>query len=398
MCVQKKNINKWLLVAVILGGITGLWGHSWLLSAATIMSEIFIKLLKLISLPILFFALVSTLAGLDNWQELATLGKRILRYSLLTTYAAAVIGLLFLVILKPTVSLVGIDPVMIPEVTNQSYWQFLWQIIPDNIVQAFAHNNVLGIAFFGLLLGVSILKLDPEPKEQCKKIFSSIFAAILNIASMVIKIMPIGVWAFVALLVSASVDNPGRLKELFIYTLCVLGANFVQGFVVLPLLLKYKGLSPKRVFKGLWPALVTAFFTKSSAATMPVTLTCLKNNLNVNAKTANTTVPLCTVINMNGCAAFIVVTVLFVAMSHGVTFSVAEMILWTVMATIAALGNAGVPMGCYFLTSAFLVSMNLPLTLLGWILPIYVVIDMVETALNVWSDGCIAVIIDKEEA
>jgi Na+/H+-dicarboxylate symporter len=286
---------------------------------------------------------------------------------------------------------------MIPEVTQQSYWKFLWQIIPDNIVQSFVQNNVLGIAFFGLLLGVSILQLEQEPKEQCKKIFSSIFAAILNIAGMVIKIMPIGVWAFVALLVSASVNNPSRLTELMIYTLCVLGANVVQGFVVLPLLLKYKGVSPQKTFKGLWPALVTAFFTKSSSATMPVTLTCLKKNLKINEKTANTTVPLCTVINMNGCAAFIVVTVLFVAMSHGVTFSAGEMVLWTVMATIAALGNAGVPMGCYFLTSAFLTSMNLPLTLLGWILPIYVVIDMVETALNVWSDGCIAMIIDKEE-
>lgn len=397
MCAQKQNPNTWLFMAVALGILTGLWGHSWLLMGAEIVSEIFMKLLKLISLPILFFALVSTLAGLDNWQELATIGKRILRYSLFTTYIAAVIGLLFLVILKPRVSLMSIDPVTVPEVIHQSYWQFLWQIIPDNIVQAFAHNNVLGIAFFGLLLGTSILKLDGEPKDTCKKIFTGIFAAILNIAGMIIKIMPIGVWAFVALLVSASLSHPERLKELMIYTICVLGANVVQGMVVLPLLLKAKGLSPLRVFKGLSPALIMAFFTKSSSATMPVTLTCLKNNLQVNAKTANTTVPLCTVINMNGCAAFIIVTVLFVAMSHGVTFSVGEMILWTVMATIAALGNAGVPMGCYFLTSAFLVSMNLPLTLLGWILPLYMVIDMVETALNVWSDGCIATIIDAEE-
>lgn len=386
----------YLLVAVVLGILTGFWGPEWLLGGANVVSEIFIKLLKLISLPILFFALVSTLSGLDNWQELATIGKRILRYSLFTTYIAAVIGLLFLLVLKPTISLGGIDPMTVPIVTEQSYWHFLWQIIPDNIVQAFAHNNVLGIAFFGLLLGLSILKLEDEPKEQCKKIFASLCAALLNIASMIIRVMPFGVWAFVALLISASVQNPERLKELMIYTLCVLGANVVQGFVVLPLLLKAKGLSPITVFKGLWPALMTAFFTKSSSATMPITLTCLKKNLKVKAKTANTVVPLCTVINMNGCAAFIVVTVLFVAMSHGVMFSWAEMILWTVMATIAALGNAGVPMGCYFLTSAFLVSMNLPLTLLGWILPLYVVMDMVETALNVWSDGCITVIIDQE--
>jgi Na+/H+-dicarboxylate symporter len=100
---------------------------------------------------------------------------------------------------------------------------------------------------------------------------------------------------------------------------------------------------------------------------------------------------------MNGCAAFILTTVLFVSMSNGVPYTLFEMILWIFIATIAALGNAGVPMGCYFLSSALLAAMNVPLPILGVILPFYSLIDMLETSINVWSDACVTAIVDKEE-
>jgi Na+/H+-dicarboxylate symporter len=99
---------------------------------------------------------------------------------------------------------------------------------------------------------------------------------------------------------------------------------------------------------------------------------------------------------MNACAGFILITVLFVSMSNGVTSSPIEMILWVVIATIAAIGNAGVPMGCYFLSTAFLAAMNVPLHILGIILPFYTLIDMLESAINVWSDSCVAAVVDKE--
>ena len=100
---------------------------------------------------------------------------------------------------------------------------------------------------------------------------------------------------------------------------------------------------------------------------------------------------------MNGCAAFIIITVLFVAISNGIEFSIAELIAWVFIATLAAVGNAGVPMGCYFLSLALLTSMNVPLDLMFVILPFYVFLDMLETAINVWSDACVTAIVDKEE-
>jgi Na+/H+-dicarboxylate symporter len=150
------------------------------------------------------------------------------------------------------------------------------------------------------------------------------------------------------------------------------------------------------MFKGMLPALSVAFFTKSSAAALPMAMRCAEEKLGISKRVSSFTLPLCTTINMNACAAFILITVLFVSMSQGVVYSYPEMALWIVLSTIAAIGNAGVPMGCYFLASAFLAAMNVPLHLLGVILPFYTLIDMLESSINVWSDSCVAAIVQQE--
>jgi len=121
-----------------------------------------------------------------------------------------------------------------------------------------------------------------------------------------------------------------------------------------------------------------------------------QQNLKVSPRVASFTFPLCSVINMNGCAAFILITTLFVSMLSGMVFTPVELVGWIFLATLAAVGNAGVPMGCFFLTSAFLIGMKVPLYMMGLILPFYTLLDMIETALNVWSDACIAIVVDKE--
>ncbi len=171
--------------------------------------------------------------------------------------------------------------------------------------------------------------------------------------------------------------------------------SLVQGSVVLPTFLTFFNISPVRLFKAMFPALTMAFFTKSSVGTLPMALKCAQENAGISPKVANFTFPLCTTINMNACAAFILITVMFVMSSYGTTITLLEMVLWIGIATIAAIGNAGIPMGCYFLTSSLLVAMDYPLTIMGIILPFYALIDMLETALNIWSDSCVAAAVDK---
>ena len=148
--------------------------------------------------------------------------------------------------------------------------------------------------------------------------------------------------------------------------------------------------------KGMLPALSLAFFSKSSVGTLPVTMSTVEKNLHVKPEISRFVLPLCTSINMNGCAAFIFTTVIYLMQNNGLHVSLASMGLWIVVATVAAIGNAGIPMGCFFLSASLLASMNVPITLMGIILPFYSLIDMLETALNVWSDSCVAKVVDEK--
>ena len=279
-----------------------------------------------------------------------------------------------------------------------SYLTFLFNIIPSNIFQAFAESNVMGIVCVAILLSIAILFLPEEQKIFLHKLFSGLFAAMIKLTSFIITLMPIAIWAFMALLVKDLQHNYAQVSSLMLYLACVVGANIIQGIVILPILLKCKKISPLKTFRGMIQPLTVAFFTKSSNATLPVAIRAAEKNLGVSSRVSNFTLPLCSVINMNGCAAFILITVLFVSTINGMTFGVTDFIGWIFLATFAAIGNAGVPMGCFFLTSAFLIGMDIPLYMMGIILPFYTVIDMIETTLNVWSDACITVAVDKDLA
>ena len=183
--------------------------------------------------------------------------------------------------------------------------------------------------------------------------------------------------------------------ELGKYVAVVLGGNVLQFFVVLPLFLLIRKINPLKVFKGMLPAVLMALFTKSSAATLPVTVASAENNLNAKPEVARFILPLCCTINMNGCAAFIMVTSLFVMQNGGVALTFNTIAVWVLIAVISAVGNAGVPMGCYFLTLSLMSGINMPIGVLGVILPVYAVIDMIETAVNVWSDSCVCAMVDK---
>jgi Na+/H+-dicarboxylate symporter len=159
--------------------------------------------------------------------------------------------------------------------------------------------------------------------------------------------------------------------------------------VVLPIFLLTRHLNPIRVMSKMTPAILTALFTKSSAATLPVTMETAEKRLGIQPKVARFVLPICTTINMNGCAAFILVTSLFVMQQGGIELTWPTMLTWLLISVVSAIGNAGVPMGCYFLTLSLMSGINAPIAVLGIILPIYTIIDMVETAVNVWSDSCV---------
>ena len=209
--------------------------------------------------------------------------------------------------------------------------------------------------------------------------------------------LPLGIVAFAAQL-SSQVSAGVVADSLGLYTLVIIGANLLQMFVVLPLFLLARGLNPVKVFRAMTPAVLMALFTKSSAATLPVTIRSAEERLKAKPHVARFVLPICCTINMNGCATFILVTSLFILQNGGVELTLGTMLLWLCIAVISAVGNAGVPMGCYFLTLSLMAGTQSPaLGIMGIILPIFTIIDMIETAENVWSDSCVCAMVNPKD-
>lgn len=383
-------------IALTLGVLVSLLPFPIIFDIANHTAEVFINFLKLLGTPIIFLSVIATITRMSNLKEATALLRKILKYTLLTTLIAASIGAALFLLIHPAqpstenaVSAASTSPVL-------TYLSFLKSIVPSNFVEAFLKNNVLGVAFMATILGAAILQLKKEQKEILGGFFQAFFNALLKVSSIIIKLLPLGVFFFSIKLGEMLQSNAKEMHSLMLYAICVISANLIQGLIVLPILLKKRGISPLKLSKAMLPALTTAFFTKSSSATLPLALECSKSRFKISSRTADISFPLCSIINMNGCAAFILITTLFVSSSYGIEITLLNTLPWIFISTLAAIGNAGVPMGCYFLTSAFVVGMKLPLELLGMILPLYAFFDMIETCLNVWSDSSITAIVDKE--
>ncbi|WP_257285238.1 dicarboxylate/amino acid:cation symporter [Endozoicomonas sp. SESOKO1] len=389
------NSNLILLIAGLFGIVTGWLDLAALNQASEVVSDLFIRMLKLISLPIIFFALVSTLSGMGKTSEVKRLGGQVLKYTVITTLVAASVALALYLLIAPAGNPGPLAATDEPAGPTGSYWSYLAGVIPSSFVEPFYTHNVMGVLFLALLLSAAIMALERRQKEILHSFFDSMFAAIMKMTGLILKLMPLAVWAFVNQFIH-DLQSQKILQDLALYLLCVLLANIVQAGLILPILLKFKGISPWQTMKAMWPALTVAFFAKSSAAALPYAVECAERDMRIQSKVARFSLPLCITVNMNACAAFILITVLFVSQSNGILFSPLELLSWIVIASIAAIGNAGVPMGCYMLSSAFLAAMGVPLQLLVIILPFYALIDMLESAINVWSDSCVTVMVNAD--
>lgn len=384
------------LVAIALGIANGLWGTDLTLAVSDFISTVFIRCFKFVSIPIIAVSIIATLATISQSSESGKIFRHTIFYTLFTTIlAASVAALLYLFFAPANISASGAAAPA--SVAGRSYMDYVQTVIPDNILAPFLSANVLSVLLVSALVGIAIAKLPAtsEPRNAILNFFKGAQAVLFVIVGWLIRILPIGIFGFISQLVIEMVSGV-EIGGLGSYFATVITANFVQMLLVLPALLLLRGLNPIRVAKGMAPALAVAFFSKSSAGTLPVTMACSENNVGVRSPVARFVLPICTTINMNGCAAFIFVTVIFLMQNAGIDISATTMLTWIVIATVAAVGNAGVPMGCFFLSASLLASMDVPIHLMGVILPVYAVIDMIETTLNVWSDSCVAACVNKD--
>ena len=383
--------------ALLVGTLLGWLQIGWIDATATFVATVYTRLFQLLAVPTIVLAVTTTLATLGKEQGAGRIFGRALTYTLLTTFVAAAVGLLLYIVIAPG-NLPGklLTTNLSPLTPNHSYADHLLSVIPDNIVRPFLEGNVLSLLLLAFAVGFTLSRM---PQSDNKVVVVKGLLGIQELLFLLIRgliwTLPLGIVAFAAQL-AAQLTAGVVADSLGKYVLVVLGGNVLQFFVVLPLFLLMRGLNPIRTLSKMMPAVLMALFTKSSAATLPVTMESAEQRLGVRPQVARFVLPICTTINMNGCAAFILVTSLFVMQQGGIPLTWTTMLTWLLISVISAVGNAGVPMGCYFLTLSLMSGIGAPVAVLGIILPIYTIIDMVETAVNVWSDSCVCAMTDRD--
>jgi Na+/H+-dicarboxylate symporter len=392
-----KNLLLWI-VALVVGAVLGLLGLGWLNSLMDFVATVYTRLFQLLAVPTIALAVITTLTSFGRQKDTGRIFGKTLFYTLFTTVVAAAVGLLLYVVVAPenlslpaaegNVDSLGLKP-------EASFYDHILAVIPNNVVRPFLEGNVLSILLVSIAVGLGLARLpETEGKQTVVKFLQGLQELLFLLIRGLIWALPLGIVAFAAQL-SAQVSAGVVADSIGKYVLVVLGGNVIQFFVVLPLFLLARGLNPIHVLSRMTPAVLMALFTKSSAATLPVTMETAENRLGVRKNIARFVLPICTTINMNGCAAFILVTSLFVMQQGGTPITLTTILTWIIISVVSAVGNAGVPMGCYFLTLSLMSGVGAPVAVLGIILPIYTIIDMVETAENVWSDSCVAAIVNK---
>ena len=419
---MKKTI-LWL-GALVVGAILGVLGLDWLNQLMNFVATVYTRLFQLLAVPTIVLAVITTFATFGSKGSGKIFGRTLI-YTLLTTFAAAAVGALLYVIIDPSnLPSLG-EATSSPPTQGElegvpvSYYDHILSVIPNNIIKPFLEGNVLSLLLIAFAVGIGLSKLPESENKarssesrqvdldgrdvtrlaECKSVVVKGLIGLQDLLFLLIRgliwTLPLGILAFSAQL-SAQVSAGVVADSIGKYVLVVLGGNVIQFFIILPLFLIIRGLNPIHVLGKMMPAVLMALFTKSSAATLPVTMESAEQRLGVRKEIARFVLPICTTINMNGCAAFILVTSLFVMQNGGTPLTLGTILLWLLISVVSAIGNAGVPMGCFFLTLSLMSGIGAPVAILGIILPIYTIIDMVETAENVWSDSCVCAMTDHD--
>ena len=398
-----KQVVLWV-AALVLGGVLGMLGCGWLNNFFDFVATAYTRCFQFVAVPTVALAILTAMASLGEGKAMGRVFAKTLTFTVLTSLVAALVGLgLYLVVNPGTidekiVKAVADNADAMAQIsrTPETVYGHILNAIPNNLVKPFAEGNVLAIVLISAAIGIMIAVL--EKKSANVKALHQTLVGLQEVFFGLIKgliwALPVGIVAFAAQL-AAQMSAGVVVGSIGKYVLVVLVGNLIQFFVVLPALCYLRGINGYKVMKQMSPALLMALFTKSSAATLPVTVSTAETNMKAKPWVARFVLPLCCTINMNGCAAFILVTSLFVMQNSGIALTLPMMVAWCFISVLCAIGNAGVPMGCYFLTLSLMAGMGGNLMILGVILPIYTIIDMVETAENVWSDCCICAVVNK---
>lgn len=393
-----KQFAVWM-AALVIGGVLGSLGIAGLNNFFNFVATAFTRLFQFVAVPTIALTIATTLAELGARKNTGRIFLHAVTYTLLTTVVASAVGAVLYLLIQPgnlPAELIMKGQQNVPSnLVRQTVYDHILAVVPNNIISPLASSNVLSILLVAAAVGLTLALLkESENVRVLTKAILGLQEVLFALIRALVWALPLGIVAFAGQL-SAQMSAGVIIGSLGKYIAVVLGGNVIQFFIILPLFLLCRGINPLKVFRNMLPAVLMALFTKSSAATLPVTIASAENNMKAKPEVARVILPLCCTINMNGCAAFILVTSMFIMQNNGLTLTLPVILIWMLISVIAAVGNAGVPMGCYFLTLSLMAGAGAPIGILGIILPVYTIIDMIETSVNVWSDSCVCAMVDK---
>ena len=383
---------KRILLALVLGVIAGMiWGPG----AASIswLGDLFVRLIRMVVVPLVFVTLVSGVVAMGDPAKLGSLGAKTLAIYMVTTLAAIVIGLILAAALQPgvNVDLSAAAPTAVQEAIPLS--ERLLSIVPSNPIAALAEGNILAIIFFALLVGVSLLTIGEKGKPVAELMDSS-SEMMLRITHWVMEVAPFGVFALIAAV--AGTQGVAALLDVLTLALavalaCVIHVVFVHGVGIIKLSL---GLSPLNFFKGARDAMLVAFSTSSSSATLPVSMSVAEDNLGIKPVVASTVLPLGATINMDGTALYVGIVSVFAAQAFGIDLSLTDYAIIAGSTTLVSIGTAAVPGASLFLMAAVMGAIGISpeqiAIVIGFILPFDRPLDMLRTVVNICGDLSVA--------
>jgi len=421
--MRKLALHWQILIAIIVAGIIGgfvfnsqaesgvdptLFGITYI-SIFEYVGTIFLNALKMIIVPLITSSIIVGVAGIGSGGNLGALGGKTLLFYATTTLAAILVGLIIINAVGPgyvdgepakellaleastadlEASVAGKGPGDVAKI-------FL-RMVPPNILKAAVEGQMLGVIFFAILFGYFMTHIDNEYAEPLYRFWNAVFHVMMRMTEWIMLFAPIGVFGLVAAVIAkAGYKATGPLA---VFALAVLLALAVHAFVTLPLLLRFVGrASPFKTMRYVAPAMLTAFSTASSSATLPVTMDSVEDNVGVSNKISSFVLPLGATVNMNGTALYECAAAMFIAQAYGLELTFGVQFSIVAIALMTSIGVAGVPSASLVAIAIILGAIGLPIEALGVLMVFDRILDMARTSINVWGDATCATIVARLE-
>ncbi|MFQ5634637.1 MAG: dicarboxylate/amino acid:cation symporter [Gammaproteobacteria bacterium] len=414
--MKKLPIHWQILIAIALAAVAGtLAGETGSIAGVTWYSvfdfagTMFINALKMLIVPLISSSIIVGVAGIGSSGDLGKLGGKTLLFYTVTTLLAIIVGLVLVNLVSPGIvngmpardilALSADTGDLMAKVADKGAGdvvEIFLRMVPPNIVRAAAEGQMLGIIFFCLLFGFFMTRLDKSLSEPLFAFWSGVFQTMMKMTEWIMKFAPIGVFGLVARVVAKTGFDAAR--PLLVFALVVIVALAIHVLVTLPMLLRWVGrVSPQATLRTMFPAMLTAFSTASSSATLPITMECVEKGAGVSNRISSFVLPLGATVNMNGTALYECTAAMFLAQAYGLELSIGVQFSIVVIALVTSIGVAGIPSASLVAIAIILAAVGLPVEAIGVLFVFDRVLDMARTSVNVLGDTSCAVIVARLE-